>query len=274
MRGPQETFMGRSCGKLCHMRKTELCEYETCQKEMAVGRLCRGHYAQQWRGEDLRPLRGNSERKKSHLQCDVIGCERPQHARGVCDGHYQQLRRGAEISPLASRDGSTNASKCLFPGCPDPAHSRGLCGGHYDQHNSGRELSEKRISRKTDPRYAETECAVTECARLALLNGKLCTYCRRRADRYTLSPEALIEMLRPQRCEGCGTVGKRLCVDHDHRCCRFGSCGKCVRGVLCHSCNTTLGHAERGVCAMPKQLEVYLSRCSSSTPDSGRTRER
>jgi DNA-directed RNA polymerase subunit RPC12/RpoP len=31
-------------------------------------------------------------------------------------------------------------------------------------------------------------------------------------------------------------------VDHDHRCCpdRF-SCGQCVRGMLCRSCNTTLG---------------------------------
>lgn len=35
-------------------------------------------------------------------------------------------------------------------------------------------------------------------------------------------------------------------VDHDHSCCSTQkTCGRCIRGLLCNTCNTTLGRVER-----------------------------
>jgi hypothetical protein len=48
-----------------------------------------------------------------------------------------------------------------------------------------------------------------------------------------------------------------ICVDHDHSCCpaEKQSCGKCIRGLLCLDCNTTLGKIERKL----DMAQVYLA---------------
>ncbi len=82
---------------------------------------------------------------------------------------------------------------------------------------------------------------------------------------FNLTEIEYAEMLAKQNgvCAICHRVcptGKSLAVDHDHACCPGNkSCGKCVRGLLCSSCNTALGlfkdDPERLVAAA-----TYLSR--------------
>jgi hypothetical protein len=44
---------------------------------------------------------------------------------------------------------------------------------------------------------------------------------------------------------GTGYRVSRLSIDHDHRCCPGnGSCGRCVRALLCASCNLLVGRVE------------------------------
>jgi hypothetical protein len=52
-----------------------------------------------------------------------------------------------------------------------------------------------------------------------------------------------------------------VCIDHDHNCCKNkngGSCGKCVRGLLCDPCNKVLGFSRDRVDILHRAA-IYLS---------------
>lgn len=64
----------------------------------------------------------------------------------------------------------------------------------------------------------------------------------RRIEAYGITAEDYAAQVARQdgRCVICRRKpsSKRLHIDHDHACCpKGGSCGKCVRGLLCVSCN-------------------------------------
>jgi len=67
---------------------------------------------------------------------------------------------------------------------------------------------------------------------------------------YGLTHDQYQAMLQEQNgvcaiCKRPPTAKKRLAIDHDHDCCPAGgSCGKCVRGLLCFRCNSLIGRTD------------------------------
>lgn len=62
--------------------------------------------------------------------------------------------------------------------------------------------------------------------------------------------------------EGYMQNGKRrsLEVDHDHKCCSSDKCcGKCVRGLVCMSCNLKLGYIEKDMEATKQMVEYIMT---------------
>ena len=50
-------------------------------------------------------------------------------------------------------------------------------------------------------------------------------------------------------------------IDHDHKCCESKfSCGKCIRGLLCHGCNVSLGAFNDDINLLIKAKEYLESR--------------
>lgn len=85
-------------------------------------------------------------------------------------------------------------------------------------------------------------------------------------QRYGITLDDYYDLFRAQGgvCASCGSppTSKYLEVDHDHSCCSWEkSCGKCVRALLCKSCNTALGAVNDNVHKL-KSLIAYLEAVS------------
>lgn len=110
--------------------------------------------------------------------------------------------------------GPTNAG-CLVDGCDAPHKAKGYCRNHWHRSRDNREMYRRHNLWRS----------------------------------YRITPEQFDSRLEAQGggcaicgCTSSGVRGRSFHVDHDHACCPGKtSCGNCIRGLLCHSCNTALG---------------------------------
>lgn len=119
--------------KICakKFRERAQCSFEGCDKKSIAKGLCKGHYSQQKKGQELRPLK----QVKHFETCTFLGCCLPHHAKGYCEAHYTQQRRGQELRPLYK-----SGQICKFEGCINESRALGYCGAHYNQMRSGKPL--------------------------------------------------------------------------------------------------------------------------------------
>lgn len=153
----------------------------------------------------------------------------------------------------------------------------GLCSSHYQQRTNGQPLSPLRKKRGNGAFREMVERGIVEClgcgedkplAEYSILNasGAPRPYCRPcnaervRLGQYNVTRGFVDQLLRLQQgscavCARAHTGGRAMDIDHDHGCCPGpGSCGDCVRGLVCNNCNLHgLGWYE----ALPPELRTF-----------------
>jgi hypothetical protein len=139
-----------------------------------------------------------------------------------------------------------------------------------------------RCTEHKDPRWVAAECAEDDCTKKLNANN-LAGLCLEHTDNngrakrlqriYGISEAQYDAMLAAQDgvCAVCGQPPKpggagaagRLHVDHDHACCPGNrSCGKCIRALLCQTCNHGLGNFYDDP-ALLRRAADYLERHSA-----------
>lgn len=175
---------------------------------------------------------------------DGWACDKTRKYRHYCTAHQRQVRAGKGLRPIRKwtsvaerRRGETYL--CVTCGQYKSMDRFGMC--------------------STGPRPDCTPCSSAKV----------------RAKRYGLSPAQVADMLARQqgKCLICGIsqddASQVFAVDHDHACCSDSSytCGKCVRGILCRTCNSGLGYFRDSPDLLQKAITYLASVPASQEAD-------
>lgn len=263
---PRVTYCSSEC------RKNRPCAVDDCASvAVRKGGVCNRHY----RSPEAPPTprrvcptcgapfvavtnkRFCSDECRDNRPCSVDGCERRAASGDLCKNHYYAFRTYGD--PLHRRpcaicgDPCDHMVKGQNPTCSDECRSeQGRMRVEKYMHESGR------LRKLDQPR----RCSENGCYNLVITTDRKgaprrCDVCLepireqallRRVKRYGITVAQYERLMSSQgaACAVCGTDqpgGKGAWhIDHDHTCCQFeGSCGHCVRGLLCSRCNTAAG---------------------------------
>lgn len=222
-------------------------------------------------------------------KCTFEGCDRPIYHKTwqLCNAHKTQKYLGKELRPVTRKLSRPpwGTKICKVPSCDLTVIAKEYCLGHYRQHRNDPDLvgaaalrpKESRSYRDEMGRKLCYKCGewknVTEFEKIKSAQDGLrgnCTQCRTLESRrshllrsYNLTLEQYDNLLAAQNglCAICGRkpLNDKWAVDHDHHCCpQEKTCGKCVRAILCHSCNLRLGVIENK--SFTEAANAYLAK--------------
>ena len=251
------------------MSKYTTCAVENCGRDVNARELCAKHYARLIRGYSFEEVLSDQTRRRAGV-CTFQGCGKRVFGHGLCSGHYTQKARGKDLVELTPYAAPVKHKVCSFNGCEAPQSASGYCTPHYHQRRDGRAMKpledfivpathrdsagNKRChdcrEYKPESEYGKNKrasdglsyrcflCARAQCKAASSSGAK-------RASKYGLTVEDVDKMHKSQngKCATCQEdLGTKYTIDHDHECCPGAkSCGRCVRGLLCHSCNLAFG---------------------------------
>jgi len=186
---------------------------------------------------------------------------------GLCQGHRAEHRAGRPFTegPRCQTPGchrraphgvkcwrcrGAESGLCATDGCERPVERRGLCNGHLAR-AEGRVSPDKPIQRYAPSVAPEGTKWCAECGGFVNVDqfGKNAAYCKPCARaaaakaKWGTTADELVA-LQGGKCGLCGTDSPggqwgQWHIDHDHSCCGPSrGCPKCVRGALCHACNS------------------------------------
>lgn len=149
-----------------------------------------------------------------------------------------------ECRNTKSRDSHVFKEKsCSVDDCTKPNYSQNMCRLHYER------------VRRNGHTNRKIKVSSTEPYRLKEIRY-----------RYSIDIDWYLSKVNGP-CDICGEkpYDNALHIDHDHSCCgNVGSCGQCVRGLVCASCNTHLRHWDKGTIRqanhLMEQVKAYIER--------------